>query len=252
MTAKKFLPFILLLLGCLACISCFASEQQNGSIKYAAHDSIQAKLLQMEQAGIRNADLYNQIGLSYYHQGKIGQATLYFLRALRLESNHKAARNNLNYVINLSPDKELYPELAFLPSLFQNIFNFLTLNMLAIISLLLLVIVTLCLHWLMHLKSGQDKAVPILWLIIFGFLFLASVTLTGLKIHNYNNKSKAVIIETETAGYSGPGEEYGKLFTVHAGLIVQINRINKDWALVTLPNGGAGWVRILAVERVNP
>jgi tetratricopeptide (TPR) repeat protein len=213
--------------------------------------AIHTRLLKLEQEGVRNADFFNQLGLSYYKQGDLGRAVLCFLRALRLESSHKAARNNLAYARSRTADRELYPQPSFMSSLVQDIFNFFSLNSLAVIVLLLLALTVLCLHWLLHLPVGGDRAVPVMWLIIIGFIFLLSVTMLGLKYRSYMNPAEAVILQQEVDGFSGPGPEFGKLFTLHAGLVVHINRVDKDWALITLPNAGAGWIHISALQCVR-
>lgn len=245
------ISILILLLMLLPALISAAPEQMPSGTEPDSLQAIHARLLKLEQDGVRNADFLNQLGLSYYKQGDIGRAVLNFLRALRLESSHKAARNNLAYAMSRTLDRELYTQPSFLPSLFQDIFNFFSLNSLAVIVLLLLALTVLCLHWLLHLPVGGDKAVPVMWLVIIGFLFLLSVTMLGLKYRSYMNPAEAVILEHQVDGYSGPGPEFGKLFTLHAGLIVHINRVDKDWALITLPNAGAGWIHVSALERVR-
>lgn len=216
------------------------------------YTKVSSNLLKLEKSGVRNADMYNQLGLSYYNQGNNGKAVLYFLRALRLNSNHKDAKNNLDYVTGRSLDREMYAQTSFLSGMFQKGFDFFSLNALAIIALLLLIITVLCIHWLLRLGSDQDKIVPVMWLTIFGFIFLVSATMLGLKYKDFHNSNKAVVIEPMVDGNSGPGTEYSKIFTIHSGLIVHITRIDKDWALITLPNGGAGWIRVSSIEKVKP
>ncbi len=224
----------------------------NDKIDAGSSPTTHNRLLKLEQKGIINADMYNQLGLSYYKQGKTGKAVLCFLRALRLNSNHSAARNNLNYVTSQTLDKDLYSQPSFLSSIFQKVFDFFTLNSLAVVVLILLIITILCLHWLMHLPIEQDRAIPVMWLIIAGFVLFVFATMLGMKFRDFHNNTKAVVIEPEIGGYSGPGPEYGKLFSLHEGLIIHINRVDKDWALITLPNGGAGWILIASAERVKP
>jgi hypothetical protein len=250
---KKHRALVLLLLFAFA-FAAVSMQAANNPAKAssAIPQSTIDKLLQAEKAGISNADLYNQLGLYYQRQGRTGKAVLCFLRALRLNSSHAAARNNLNYVINLTQDRELYSRPTFLPALFQQVFNFFSLNSLAVIVLILLLLTVLCGHWLLHLPNGQDKAVPVMWLVILGFVLLLGLSMLGLKYRGYLNTNKAVLMETSAESYSGPGPEYGKLFTIHEGLIVHINRQDKDWALITLPNGGAGWIPAAFLMRVRP
>ncbi len=243
---------IVVIIGILGFCNMLWSAQTQASDKSTDYTAASHNLLKIEKSGVKNADLYNQLGLSYYHQGNTGKAVLYFLRALRINSNHADAKNNLDYVINRSLDRELYAQPSFLSGLFKKGFDFFSLNALAVIVLLLLIVTVLCVHWLMHLGVSRDKAVPVMWLVILGFVFLLSATMLGLKYKEYHNGNMAVLIEPEVAGYSGPGTEFGKLFTVHSGLIIHINRVDKDWALVTLPNGGAGWIILSGIEKVKP
>lgn len=244
------LLIMLLLLGFCSCLS----AEDNAMLGQPEPDykEAHASLLSRIEQGTINADLYNQLGLSYYHQGKFGMAVLNFLRALRINSSHSEARNNLEYAINQSLDRELYIPPSFLSVLFQRIFEFFNLNALAVIVIVLLLLTVLCLHWIMHLGSEQDRAVPLMWLFIIGFIFLLFATMLGLKYNDFHDNRKAVVTDAVVEGYSGPGQEFGRLFTVHEGLIIHISRIDKDWALITLPSGGAGWILSSSFERVKP
>lgn len=244
------LAFVFTILSILMCQG-LTAQQANDSLKIIGTNSDTEKLHAMEKDGVANPDLYNQIGISYYQQGNSGKAVLYFLRALRLQSNHKEAKNNLDYAIANSLDKELYEQPSFLANLFQTGFDFFTLNSMAIITLLFLIIAVLCLHWLLNLPMGSDKAVPIMWMIIFSIILVISFVSLALKFKDFNNKTRGVLLEQSLSGYSGPGSEYSKLFTIHAGLIIHINRTEKDWVLITLPNGGAGWIPKDTFEIVN-
>jgi tetratricopeptide (TPR) repeat protein len=209
------------------------------------------KMQNQEKKGIANADMYNQMGLCYYRLGNSGKAVVYFLRALRLNSAHGEAKNNLDFVINRTLDKEMYTPPSFLASVFLKVFDFFTLNYLAVIVLILLLVTVLCLHWFLHLELGEDRAVPVMWLVIFGLILLLAGTMLGFKYSGYRDNSRAVVIEVEVQGFSGPGSEFGKLFTIHEGLQINISRMDRDWALITLPNGGAGWIPVSSIERVK-
>lgn len=215
-------------------------------------DTLHTKLLSFERGGISNADLYNHLGLSFYKRGETGKAVVYFLRSLRLNSNHRDAINNLEYIKERILDRDLSAQPSFLTATFSTIFRFFTLNHLALLVLLFLILTVMSLHWMMHLSAEEDKVVPVLWLVIFSILFVILSAMFALKYKEFHKDTRAVVIEYKAEGFSGPGEEYGKLFTIHEGLIVHINRQEKEWVLITLPNGGAGWVRTSDVLRVKP
>jgi len=245
----------ILLITCLLLILWLGELSAQTADSTAARPDYPAKLkllLKQEQAGISNPGLANQIGLAYYHQGQAGKAVLYFLRALRLDSSQAEAQNNLEYALSRSLDRDLYEAPGFLVSVFQRLFRLLSLNRLAILLLIFLALTVYCLSRLLLLKQGGDKNVPVLWLTMAGFAFLVFAVLLAFKYHSFLDDKTAVLIETQSEGFSGPGTTYGKLFTIHAGLIVHINRLDKDWALITLPNGAAGWVEAQTLERVKP
>jgi tetratricopeptide (TPR) repeat protein len=233
------------------CLSVYAQDKKPDAAPAKDYSVTLKNLLAQEQKGIANADMYNQIGLCYYHLGNAGQATVWFLRALRMNSNHGEAKNNLAFAIERSLDREMYTPPSFLASVFQKVFDFLTLNSLALIVLLLLALTVFSLHKYLHLGSGEDKAVPVMWIVIFGFLLIITSAMLGYKYSGFLDNRKAVIMESEVQGYSGPGAEFGSLFTIHEGLVIHINRIDKNWALINLPNGGAGWVPLSALEKVR-
>ena len=54
--------------------------------------------------GVKNADLFYDMGVCHYQLGNTGKAVLYFLRALNLNSAHKQAKQNLLYIHNLHPE----------------------------------------------------------------------------------------------------------------------------------------------------
>jgi len=57
----------------------------------SARANVLEQMLELERSGVQNADLYYNIGVGYWQTGQSGKANLYFLRALNLNSAHKAA-----------------------------------------------------------------------------------------------------------------------------------------------------------------
>lgn len=96
-----------------------------------------------------NADYYYNQAVSYFDSGNQAYANLYYLKALNLNSAHKQARANLELSIRLSADSKLYPQHKFLVNATYRMLWFFSVNRLAIISLILLLLASLCLAWLL-------------------------------------------------------------------------------------------------------
>lgn len=245
---KVLLLFLIVLFGC----GLLWGDTQNtsGADPKNAYEIKLQELNTLEQKGIRNADLYNNIGICHFHTGKKGIAMLYFLRALNLNSAHKEARENLDYIIDISPDKALYPQHAYLVQLFFRFYNYMNINRLSIVVLILFALFVLSLHWLMHYDESREKALPILIMLIAFFILGSFSAMLITKYQRMRYNPKAVVSATETDGYDGSGEQYNRLFTIREATIVQIEESDGKWSLVSLPNGISGWVKSNDLTRV--
>jgi uncharacterized protein YgiM (DUF1202 family) len=58
------------------------------------------------------------------------------------------------------------------------------------------------------------------------------------------------VISDEVDAFSGPGSEHTKIFAVHEGTKVTIERRDGDWALVRLNSGIGGWVEGKGMEEI--
>lgn len=214
-------------------------------------DEVQ-ELLQLEKQGIHNADLYNNIGICYYHQNQIGLATVYFLRALNLKSDHQDAKNNLEFVIDLSKDKAIYPQRAFLVQLFFRWYDFLNINRFALLTLFLFVLFAISVHWTIHYDREKELGLPVLFTLISAILLFTCSVMLFTKYNRMRHNTKAVIISKEAEGYSGAGTQYSKLFQINEGLIVNVQKESGEWYLILLPSGVNGWIKKTELLRVLP
>jgi len=209
------------------------------------------KLEAKADSGVKNADLFYDIGVCHYQMGNTGKAVLYFLRALNLNSAHKQAKQNLLYIHNLHPELSPEPNRPFLVQLFLNIYDFFSLNRLAITLLILAILLTLSLHWLMHTPSEKERGLPILAVVITAILFIAFGSMLLVKNHRYRNDSRAVVIANVAPIYHTP-ESNNVLQTIPEGsVVVAIKTLGKKTQII-LPDGTQGWVDSNSIERVVP
>jgi len=197
----------------------------------------------IENEGIINADLYYNIGNCYFRINEIGRAILYFKKSLKVESDHQAARRNLEYALTFTKDKQNSENVNVIRSFWLKAFDSFSINLLAIITLVIfsIIIMLICLM-IIHYRN-REKTVPIFITTIFIFLFSAFLIISILKWQEFHKTDEAVLLSTSAIGFSGPGEDFTRVFTIHEGMIFTIERNEENWSLIKLENGLGGWIK---------
>ncbi|RLC51939.1 MAG: hypothetical protein DRI23_04035, partial [Candidatus Cloacimonadota bacterium] len=77
----------------------------------------------LENENLINADLYYNIGNCYFRLSDIGTSILYYKKALKIQSNHEAARRNLNYALTFTKDKQNTESENVIRSIWQRTFD---------------------------------------------------------------------------------------------------------------------------------
>jgi hypothetical protein len=216
----------------------------------SAGANVLEQMLELERSGVQNADLYYNIGVGYWQTGQSGKANLYFLRALNLNSAHKAAAENLDYICGLSPDKDQYPQRLFLVRVFFAAYDFMSLNRMAILCLVLLFIAALSLHWLMHYDPEKERAFPELISGIAVILFIVAGIFLGIKAYRQAFNNKAVVIADTAELRSEADQTASRLALIHENLILTVEKTKGEWCLVRTPNGTTGWLPAADLARV--
>lgn len=195
-----------------------------------------------------NADYYYNQAVAYFDSGNQALANLYYLRALNLNSSHKHARANLELSLRLSADSKLYPQHKFLVNATYRLLWFFSVNRLAIISLILLLLTSLCLAWLLFYDPDKERALPLLSFIVLCMLCLSSFTLLGYKSYQQRNNELGVIISPAEKLLSANADV--AIADVHAGLIVTVLETHDELYLLRLPDGQTGRLPKHSVARV--
>lgn len=198
--------------------------------------------LQLQEHGTINADLAYNTGNCYFRLQQMGMAILYYKRALLIDPAHAMARKNLEFAMSLTVDKQQPAEQDAFTRSVSTFFARIPVNLLAFFTLVLFacIIATLC--WMIIWWRGREKTVPIFILTILLIAWVISGFSAHLKWRQFHHNNEGVIIANTVMGYSGPNTEYTRVFTVHEGMTCEIERSQKGWSLIKLPNGLGGWV----------
>jgi tetratricopeptide (TPR) repeat protein len=215
------------------------------------YDTALSQFLYLENNNIINADLYYNIANCYFRQSEVGKAILYYKKALKVDPAHHAAASNLKFILTLTKDKIETPDNGALSQFLLRIYHSFDLNKAALFTAILFFLMIILLILLQTVFQTRDKSLPVFLIFLVVILLVVSSTISYLKYQNFHSASDAVITAQTAIGYSGPGVEYTRVFTIHEGMICQIEDTNDDWLLIKLPNGIGGWIQTNLLEIVH-
>jgi len=209
------------------------------------------ELNQLAGSGVVNPDLYNNLGICYYHLNQKGYASLYFLKALNLNSAHSGARQNLLFVQSQIPDFSLYPKRSILVQKIFDLYDFMNLDRLALAVLICLFLFTLALALLWHRRDDELFGLALLVIFISSALLLLSTAILITKLNRQKHNRKAVVISQTISGFTNITASDSPRFQISEGLILEVETSRADWSYVRLPNGVGGWVENTGIAKVQ-
>lgn len=203
----------------------------------------------IEGVGMSSPELYCNIGDVRFRQSRLGDAILYYSRALKMDPSFSDARHNLEFAKSLTQDKiDTVPEF-FLRSWMRKLCWTLPSDTWAWLSLVLLAgVLALVLLFLLARGSAARKwgffgGVVVLILLIFTLLFASWQKL------DYLRADDAVVMRPVVSVKSAPSQMDTKdLFILHEGTCVQVLDSVGEWCDVRLSDGREGWLKSSEIE----
>ncbi len=194
--------------------------------------------------GIKNYQVFYNLGNAYFRQNQLGKAVLNYRRALVFKPGDDDTEANLTYVKLFTLDKLEEQKMNPFSNLLQWFLGFSSKDNLALLtSLFYILSVVLGIFML----SWGSKRYLLFGLISFLILFIISGTSLWAKI-KVDSINYGVVVVTQAEVRSGPGSDYVLQFTGHEGLELRVDEQAEGWYRISLPNGIKGWISKEAVE----
>lgn len=198
--------------------------------------------------GVRNGNVFFNLGNAWFKAGEIGQAILAYERALKLMPGDEDVLSNLRFVNAHKEDKSPEEDVNLPTRLLSSAYRVLSANVLAVLSSISLFLMSAAA--VLWLYSIPRRSLSIGLLVLAGVGLCGSGSLLTYRVYNETSASEAIVLADEVQGRSGPGNDYLLVFTIHEGTKVAVERLESRWYLVRLPNGIGGWVPGETVERI--
>lgn len=196
----------------------------------------------IENKHLESADLYFNLGNTYYKLNQVAPAIYYFEKALQLDPTNDDFKNNLSIAQRMTIDKiDMIPK-TFLQKLDENYirkFSFETWALVAIISSILFVLLFLSYYFAYH--SGLKRLYFVLSIAsIISIMLSFAFAYTGFDYEK--NHQPAIIFSQTVSVKNAPTINSTDVFELHEGTKVIILEQVDDWLKIKLADGKIGWL----------
>lgn len=248
---RTILRFLLIFAAChLPITTCLAVEKAEADSAYIQGNYQKAIALYTSLLNDgQSADIYYNLGNSYYRTEEITQAILAYERALLLAPGDADIRFNLQLARTKTIDKMVPQSEFFALTWYRSVVNQMSVDAWAHTAIALLA-ATIILA-LLYLFSSP------LWLRKIGFfgslltllLFLMANLFAWQQKQSLTHRDGAIIIQTAVPVKSTPSRNGTDLFILHEGTKVFVTDDSMDqWREIRMADGKQGWVETNQIE----
>lgn len=221
-----------------------------GDSAYMGNDF--ASAIQIYEALLKKgeaADIYYNLGNSYYKADNIAKAILNYERALLLQPGNSDYRANLEVARSKTIDKmEAIPEIFFI-TWTKSLINSMSVNAWAVCGIVCFILMIASIYLFVFSKQIIWKKIGF----ISGMAFLIFVVLSNVFAAQQKDRllqrDKAIIVSPSVTVRSTPTEGGTSLFVLHEGSKVNLKDSSmKEWKEIRLDDGKVGWLPTSSIE----
>jgi tetratricopeptide (TPR) repeat protein len=201
-------------------------------------------------SGYHNAELYYNLGNSYFKLNRIHYSIINFERAHILKPYDEDIEFNLEYARTFTIDRIEPIPVFFLVKWYRSVKGMLTSNAWAWVSLGLFAatLIFALLFWFSF--SAIRKRLFFSLGIITLTLFIFSSVFSAQEKKRLSLRNEAIVFQTVVTVKSSPGESGKELFILHSGTKVTITKTIGNWVEIRIIDGNKGWIPSNTIELI--
>lgn len=203
-----------------------------------------------KKAGLENPDLYYNRGNAHFKNGELGLAVLYYIRASRIRPRDTDIRMNLDYARIVRRDRFEQDKEHWALKILKTPYGFLSINEHAALGVILFTLLSSTIAALMTVRQRKSRAILKNALVIIAIFLIAQSVLTGIKTYAEKSVKQGVLVDEEVNAFSAPSAGSEKVFVVHEGTEIRIERKENGFVLAVLPTGWTGWIDEKSIEEI--
>lgn len=196
-----------------------------------------------------SADIYYNLGNSYYKMNNIAKAVLNYERALLLNPGNNDIRFNLELARSKTVDKVTLPSEMFFITWIQSLINSMSEKGWVQTGIVTFILTIFMLALFIFGKRVVWKKIGFISAICFFAICIFSNIFASKQKAELLNRDSAIIIAPSVTVKSTPNQSGTDLFILHEGRKVMIkDNTMKEWKEIRLEDGNVGWVPTNVIE----
>ena len=240
---KKVLTLLILLLGFMV------SAQNNALFNKAtdaynegSYDKAVENYLEIIENGKHSAELYFNLGNSYYKLDQVAPSIYYYEKALLLKPNDPEIKTNLAFAKNMTLDAiEVMPETGF-SKIYASVINFLFFDHWAYLAVICVVLFVLLFIAFYYFRYSTRKRIAFISSLVLLFIASIGVVFGFVQYYDFLADQPAIVFVDEVVIKSEPNARSQEVFRLHEGTKLYVLDELNDWKKVKIADGKTGWL----------
>lgn len=193
--------------------------------------------------GFESAELYYNLGNTYFKTNANTLAIIYYEKAKKLAPNDEDIQFNLGFVNSRNIDKiDVLPEF-FLTKWWNSVIASKSADQWAFLCILATSLFVACIVFYFISRHVFFRKLGFFLGFLFLILGIFTFKFANRQYENAVNATKAIIVTPSLTLKSQPMDKGSQLVVLHEGIKVTLLNQSLDWYEVSLPNGTIGWLK---------
>lgn len=201
-----------------------------------------ASYLGILEQGQHSAELYYNLGNSYYKLNQIAPSIYYYEKALLLKPNDPEIKNNLAYAQNMTLDAiETMPETG-VSRIYGSVVGVLSFDQwgyTAVVFMMLFIFLYIAFY---YLNYATKKRIAFIAALLFLLMSISATILAFLAFRDFKADQPAIVFSDEVIIKSEPNNRSLEVFRLHEGTKLNVIEEFNDWKKIRIADGQIGWL----------
>ena len=246
------LLYILLALCCTLNVHSAVSVWQPADEAYHSTDYQKALTLYKSQLPKNtSAELYYNLGNTYYRMGSIAKALLYYEKAAKISPMDNDIQHNIEIARAKTPDRLPAETEILFKQWYRNTLSLMSPNGWAYTALTSLIVALILFLAYLFLNNISIRRISFYTSVTLLVVFVIGNLFAWQRQQYLATQDTAIIMIPVTAVKTSPTSKATDACIIHEGTKVRITDHDmKDWIGIRLPDGKEGWIPLNTVEKI--